>query len=130
LARRCKASQRPGNVINVSSISSSIVNVPQHQAIYNASKAAVGMLTKCLAIEWIDIRVRVNAIAPGYFASEMTRAFIDRNPEIAARWESRIPLGRMGQPDELGGLVVYLASDASRYMLGQTVVVDGGYTIV
>lgn len=130
LARRCQASKRPGNVINIASISSFIVNIPQQQMPYNVSKAAVSMLTKCLAIEWLPIGVRVNAIAPGYFASSMTQQYVDKNEVIANEWVSRIPIGRMGQPDELGGLVTYLASDESRYMIGQTIVIDGGYTII
>jgi len=130
LASRCRAGKRPGNVINIASMSSFVVNVPQQQMPYNVSKAAVSMLTKCLAIEWLPIGVRVNAIAPGYFASSMTQQYVDKNQAIANEWVSRIPIGRMGQPDELGGLVTYLASDESRYMIGQTLVIDGGYTIV
>lgn len=130
LANRCRAGKRAGNIINIASMSSFIVNVPQQQMPYNVSKAAVSMLTKCLAIEWLPIGVRVNAIAPGYFASSMTRQYVDKNEAIGHEWVSRIPIGRMGQPDELGGLVTYLASDESGYMIGQTIVIDGGYTIV
>ena len=130
LASRCRADKRSGNIVNIASMSSFVVNVPQQQMPYNVSKAAVSMLTKCLAIEWLPIGVRVNAIAPGYFASSMTQQYVDENEAIGQDWVSRIPIGRMGQPDELGGLVTYLASDESRYMIGQTVVIDGGYTIV
>lgn len=82
LARRAAAAGRPANVINIASMSSFVVNVPQHQMPYNVSKAAVSMLTQCLAIEWLPIDVRVNAIAPGYFASDMTKQYVVKNPDI------------------------------------------------
>jgi NAD(P)-dependent dehydrogenase (short-subunit alcohol dehydrogenase family) len=125
LADRAKAS-----IVNVSSMSAFAVNVPQTQAAYNTSKAAVSMLTKSFAIEWLPLGIRVNAIAPGYFASDMTRDFVAENPEMAADWVDRIPAGRMGRPEELGDLVVYLASDKADYVVGQSLVIDGGYTIV
>jgi NAD(P)-dependent dehydrogenase (short-subunit alcohol dehydrogenase family) len=78
----------------------------------------------------VDQGIRVNAIAPGYFLSEMTRQFIDANPPMGEGWRSRIPAGRLGEPRDLRGLVVFLASDASRYVVGQSVVIDGGYTLV
>ena len=69
-------------------------------------------------------------MAPGYFLSDMTRQFVDQNPELASGWVQRIPAGRMGEPDDLDGLVVFLASDASRYIVGESIVIDGGYSIV
>ena len=117
-------------IVNITSMSSLIVNVPQTQTPYNVSKAAVSMLTKSLAIEWLPHGIRVNGIAPGYFASDMTRDFAISNPEMAEEWVSRIPIGRMGEPFELGELLVYLASERSRYVVGQNIVIDGGYTIV
>jgi sorbose reductase len=111
-------------------MSGSVVNVPQHQASYNASKAAVDQLTKSLAVEWAPLGVRVNAVAPGYFLSEMTRQFTAVNPELAERWRSMIPVGRMGEPGDLDALVVYLCSNASSYIVGQSVVIDGAYTAV
>ncbi len=129
-ARRAIAAGLAGTVVNVSSMSGEIVNVPQTQAAYNTSKAAVAMLTKSLAIEWLPQGIRVNAIAPGYFASDMTRDFVAENPTMAQDWHDRIPFGRMGEPEELGDLVVYLASDRSRYVVGQNVVIDGGYTLI
>ena len=119
-----------GSIINVSSMSAFVVNVPQHQASYNASKAAVDQLTRSLAVEWISHGIRVNAVAPGYFLSDMTRQFVDQNPDLADGWVQRIPAGRMGEPADLDGLVVFLASDASRYIVGESVVIDGGYSIV
>lgn len=120
----------PASIVNVSSMSAFAVNIPQTQAAYNTSKAAVSMLTKSAAIEWWPHGIRVNAIAPGYFASDMTRDFVAANPEMAQDWISRIPAGRMGEPAELGDLVVYLASERSSYVVGQSFVIDGGYTSV
>jgi NAD(P)-dependent dehydrogenase (short-subunit alcohol dehydrogenase family) len=129
-ARDAIGAGRPGSVINISSMSAFIVNVPQQQAVYNASKAAVDHLTRSLAVEWIGHGIRVNAIAPGYFLSDMTRASIEAEPERGREWLARIPAGRMGEPDDLAGLVVFLASDASRYVVGASIVIDGGYSIV
>lgn len=120
---------RTGSAILVSSMSGRIVNVPQRQASYNASKAAVDQLAKSLAVEWAPA-IRVNAIAPGYFLSDMTRQFTEANPDLAAEWVSRIPAGRMGEPADLDGLVLLLASSSSSYLTGQTLVIDGGYTAI
>ncbi|MFJ3473328.1 SDR family NAD(P)-dependent oxidoreductase [Microbacterium maritypicum] len=120
----------PASVVNVSSMSAFAVNIPQTQAVYNTSKAAVSMFTKSAAIEWWPHGIRVNAIAPGYFASDMTRDFVAENPEMADEWVRRIPAGRMGEPEELGDLLVYLASERSSYVIGQSILIDGGYTSV
>lgn len=127
-ARSAIAAGVEAAIVNVSSMSGFIVNVPQQQAAYNASKAGVSMLTKSLAIEWLDQGIRVNAIGPGYFASDMTKTVAEEQPEMAAFWNSRTPMGRMGQPHELGELVVYLLGEHSRYVVGQTILIDGGYT--
>ncbi|NAZ82958.1 SDR family oxidoreductase [Kineococcus sp. R8] len=129
-ARSCAAAASPGAVVNIASMSGRIVNVPQPQASYNASKAAVEALTKSLAVEWIPLGVRVNAVSPGYIASDMTRQFTDANPEMGAFWRSRIPTGEMGEPEDVAGLVAWLLSPAARYVVGQSFVIDGGYTIV
>lgn len=129
-ARGLFDSGRSGNAVFVSSMSGSIVNVPQFQASYNTSKAAVSHLAKSLAVEWAPAGVRVNAISPGYFLSDMTRQFTTENPELARDWEGRIPLGRMGEPADLHGLVSYLASDAASYVTGQDFTIDGGYTAI
>lgn len=129
-ARRAIQAGREATIVNISSMSGIIVNVPQQQTAYNVSKAGVTMLTKSLAIEWQPLGVRVNAIAPGYFASDMTRDFALEHPEMAEGWMEKTPAGRMGQPEELGDLVVYLASERSRYVVGQNIVIDGGYTVV
>jgi sorbose reductase len=120
----------PGSAIFISSMSASIVNVPQHQASYNASKAAVTHLGKSLAVEWARAGIRVNSISPGYVLSEMTRQFTEREPELGRDWISRIPQGRMAEPQDLHGLALFLASDASAYLTGQEIIIDGGYTAV
>jgi NAD(P)-dependent dehydrogenase (short-subunit alcohol dehydrogenase family) len=127
-ARRLLTSGRPGSAVLISSMSGLIVNVPQFQASYSASKAAVSHVARSLAVEWAPAGIRVNAIAPGYFLSDMTRQFTEQNPELAKTWTDAIPLGRMGQPEDLHGLLTFLASDASAYITAQTLVIDGGYT--
>jgi NAD(P)-dependent dehydrogenase (short-subunit alcohol dehydrogenase family) len=128
--RGCRDGGHGGAIVNVSSMSSSVVNVPQHQTSYHASKAGVDMVTKALAVEWASLGIRVNAIAPGYMLSDMTRQFTEENPELAQLWSSMIPAGRMGDPTDLDGLVTLLCSSASSYLTGQTIVIDGGYTAI
>jgi NAD(P)-dependent dehydrogenase (short-subunit alcohol dehydrogenase family) len=115
-----------GNIINIGSISAMIVNRPQWQPAYNASKAAVHQLTKSLAAEWAPYNIRVNALAPGYIKTEM--AEVDK-PEFKARWIDDAPQQRYALPEELAPTIVYLASDASSFMTGNVLVIDGGYTV-
>ena len=115
-----------GVIVNIGSISAQIVNRPQMQPAYNASKAAVHQLTKSLAAEWAPYGVRVNALAPGYTKTEM--APVDR-PEFRARWIEDAPMQRYAMPEEYGPALVFLASGASSFMTGATLVVDGGYTV-
>ncbi len=129
-ARKIADAGKTGSIVNVASMSGLVVNVPQPQAAYNASKAAVSMLTASLAIEWLPLGIRVNAIAPGYFASDMTKAVTAQQPEMVAEWIRRTPAGRMGRPEELGPLVAYLCGEHSNFVVGQTIVIDGGYTVV
>ena len=127
-AGRRMIARRGGSIALIASMSGSIVNVPQKQAAYNASKAGVIMLAKSLAAEWAPYNVRVNSLSPGYMRTDMTAQVIAADPALGEAWDSRIPLGRMGTPAELRGLVVYLASDASSYMTGSDLIIDGGYT--
>jgi NAD(P)-dependent dehydrogenase (short-subunit alcohol dehydrogenase family) len=115
-----------GVIVNVGSISAEIVNRPQWQPAYNASKAAVHQLTKSLAAEWAPHGVRVNAIAPGYVRTEM--APVD-DPRFRPRWVEDAPMQRAAVPEEIAPSVVYLASDASSFMTGSVLIVDGGYTV-
>jgi NAD(P)-dependent dehydrogenase (short-subunit alcohol dehydrogenase family) len=115
-----------GAIVNIGSISGHIVNRPQMQPAYNASKAAVHQLTKSLAAEWAPHGVRVNALAPGYVKTEM--APVDR-PEFRRHWIEDAPMQRYAVPDELGPSLVYLASDAASFVTGTVLVVDGGYTL-
>ncbi|MDT3435920.1 glucose 1-dehydrogenase [Haloarcula sp. 1CSR25-25] len=117
-----------GRIVNISSMSGFDVNVPQPQASYNTTKAGVRMLTQSMAVEWGDRGVRVNAIAPGYMRTELVDEVLEENPDMEETWVENTPMGRLGRPEELKELVVYLASDASSYMTGSTVVMDGGYT--
>ena len=118
--------QRSGVIVNIGSISAQIVNRPQWQPGYNASKAAVHQLTKSLAAEWAPYGVRVNALAPGYIKTEM--APVDE-PQFRQHWIDDAPMRRYAMPAELGPSVVFLASDASSFMTGSVLVVDGGYTV-
>jgi len=113
-----------GVIVNIGSISAMIVNRPQWQPAYNASKAAVHQLTKSLAAEWAPHGVRVNALAPGYVKTEM--APVD-DPAFKPLWVDDPPMGRYALPAEMGPSVVYLASEASSFMTGSVLVVDGGY---
>lgn len=105
-----------------------IANTPQKQCAYNASKAGVIMLTKSLAVEWAPYRIRVNAIAPGYMKTELTAPFFQAGGDMIDRWMDFTPMRRAGQPGELGGIALYLASDASSFTTGGIFTIDGGYT--
>lgn len=124
-AQRLIAESKPGSVINMASISASIVNLPQSQTAYNSSKAAVVHLTKTLAIEWVKYGIRVNAVSPGYVWTEMNQKIPE---DLRNFWVNATPLRRFAKPDEIAGAVIYFASQASSYTTGSELLVDGGFT--
>jgi NAD(P)-dependent dehydrogenase (short-subunit alcohol dehydrogenase family) len=116
-----------GSIINTASMSAHIVNVPQPQCAYNASKAGVIQLTKSLAIEWAKKGVRVNSISPGYIGTDLTLSSPTLQPLIA-QWNAMAPMGRLGKPEELGSICVYLAGDTSTFTTGSDFILDGAFT--
>lgn len=127
-AARIMVPAKKGSIINTASMSASIVNWPQPQCSYNAAKAGVVQLTKSLAVEWGPHGVRVNCISPGYIRTELTA-------NVRQDWQDQwiklsVVSGRMGVPEELTSLVVYLASDSSSYMTGSDLIIDGGFSCV
>ena len=116
-----------GSIVSTASMSGLISNHPQPQSGYNASKAAVIHLTRSLAGEWAGRGVRVNAVAPGYTATPMTILGLE-TPEWRETWLRETPMGRLAEPREIAPAVLYLASEASSFVTGHTLVVDGGYT--
>ena len=116
-----------GSIINLASISARITNRPQPQSHYNSSKAALVQLTKSMAAEWAAHGVRVNSLSPGYTRTEMADA--PRTREAQPIWKRDTPLGRMAEVEELQGAAVFLASDASSYVTGHDLIVDGGFTV-
>ncbi|OQO07196.1 hypothetical protein B0A48_07766 [Cryoendolithus antarcticus] len=129
VAKHLMERKAPGSIVMIGSMSGSIVNVPQPQAPYNASKAAVRHLASSLAVEWAHAGIRVNCISPGYMLTALTKKILDENPELAQKWTSLIPQGKMGRPEDLMGAVTFLLSDAAGYVTGTDLRVDGGYTI-
>jgi len=118
-----------GAIVNIASMSGSVSNFPQKQVSYNASKAGVMHLTKTLAGEWADRGVRVNSVSPGYIATDLTAALLEREPALGEVWRERTPTGRLGTPDEVASIILFLASEASSLMTGSDVIADGGYTV-
>lgn len=115
-----------GAIVFISSMSGSIVNWPQPQSAYNASKAGVRHLMKSLAAEWAVHKIRCNSISPGYMNTALNRSYTS----LFNEWKERTPMGRLGDVDELTGACIWLASDASSYCTGSDVVIDGGYTVL
>ena len=115
-----------GSIINVASMSGRIVNRPQLHSHYNAAKAGVIQYSRSCAAEWADRGVRVNTLSPGHTITPMTEKAV---ADMGAVWASNTPMGRLATPDDLVGAVVFLASDASAYVTGHDLVVDGGYTL-
>jgi len=123
--------QRYGKIINTASMSGHIVNTPQNQTPYNVSKAGVLHLTRCLAAEWAVDGIRVNSISPGYTRTALVEKLIStpEGKKVMETWMPLIPMHRMAEVSDLQGAVVYLACEASDYMTGSDMVIDGGYCV-
>lgn len=124
-ARAMVAQDRGGSIITTASMSGHIINIPQEVGHYCTSKAAVIHLTKAMAVEFAPHRIRVNSVSPGYIMTEL----VEPLAEYHRLWEPKIPMRRIGRPEELSGLYLYLASAASSYMTGSDLVIDGGYCL-
>lgn len=120
---------RGGRIVNIASISGLVVNRGIGGRAYETAKAAVVHFTRCAAADWAPHHITVNAICPGLFMTDANREWNDRRPEVIAEFLQHVPMGRAGEPDEIGPLAVYLASPASSYVTGAAYVIDGGYTV-
>jgi len=120
--------QKSGSIINIASMSAFVANLGRSNNAYCASKAGVVMFTRQIAGDWAEKGIRVNAIAPGYMKTDIGAGPLN-DPELKSLLEKMIPMRRPGVPDDLKGIIVFLASDASAYMTGQTLIIDGGYTL-
>jgi len=118
-----------GRVINIASINARVAGRGIGGRHYETAKAGLVQLTRAVAADWAPHGVTVNAILPGGFMTEPNQRWEKTNPEVIETFRSQIPMGDFGQPEDLGPLAVYLASDASRYMTGASLVIDGGYTL-
>ncbi|KAF8472786.1 short-chain dehydrogenase/reductase-like protein SDR [Kalaharituber pfeilii] len=127
--RHMIANKTPGSIIMISSMSALIVNRPQLQSAYNTSKAAVSQLMKCMAVEWAPYNIRVNALCPGYQLTPLLKSILAKEGDLSQEWKDLTPMGRLGDPKELRGPIVFMASDASSFMTGHDLTVDGGYTV-
>ena len=118
-----------GRIINISSINSIVVGRRIAGRHYETAKAAMVQFTRAVAADWAPHKITVNAICPGGFMTEPNQRWAREHPEVIEAFREQIPMGDFGQPEDLGPLAVYLASDASRYMTGASLIIDGGYTL-
>jgi len=128
-AAREMRNQKKGRIVNISSMSGLIVNRGVHGGSYEVSKAAVIMLTKALSTEWCRDGISVNAICPGYYGTDPNKEFFARDPSFYDKVIDMIPVGRLGEPEELWGTLLLLCSPAASYIHGAAIPVDGGYTL-
>ncbi len=126
-AGRQMLKQKSGNIINMSSMYGLVV--APGRAAYSTSKGGINALTKVLGVEWAKDNIRVNAICPGYIMTELVTDLIDKGILDEAKLRKRCPMGRLGNVDEVAKVAVFLASDDSSYITGQTIVVDGGWSV-
>jgi gluconate 5-dehydrogenase len=125
VAKRCFEAERPGTIVNISSMAGTIPL--ERQGVYGAAKAGLDQITRSMALEWADRKIRVNAIAPGWVESALvSELFESRHGE---RLRADVPMGRVATPEEVAGMAVYLASDAASYVTGTVMLVDGGRTL-
>ena len=122
--------QGGGNIVNVASMSGLVVNpLPQQQCAYNSSKAGVIMLTKCMANEWAQRGIRVNAVCPGFTDTPLTKKRLETpNDPAVKKWIGGTPMDRVANPEEMVGIVLYYASDLATFTTGTCIPIDGGYT--
>jgi NAD(P)-dependent dehydrogenase (short-subunit alcohol dehydrogenase family) len=120
---------RRGSIINITSIAGPLAIKGIRGRHYETAKAALTALTRSMAADWADRGVRVNAIAPGVFLTDANKRWFGERPEFQASFEAHIPMGRLGKPDEIAPVALFLASEAASYITGTTIVVDGGYTL-
>ncbi|KAI0029941.1 sorbose reductase sou1 [Vararia minispora EC-137] len=125
--RQMRRFQKPGSIILIASMSGSITNEGQPWVSYNTSKSAVKQMARSMACELASEGIRVNSLSPGYIYTKLTAAFLEPQPELLAEWSSQNPMGRLGRPDELRGVITWLASDASTFCTGSDIIVDGGH---
>ncbi len=126
---RIMISQRGGKIINLTSLAARAVLRGACTGAYDCSKAAIGCLTRCMAAEWAAYDIRVNSISPGFFLTDVNRRFLKENPSFHEESRANLPLGRWGDPGEIGPLAVFLASGDSDYVTGADFDIDGGYAL-
>lgn len=119
-----------GSIINIASMSGHIINIPQKQAAYSASKAGISNMTRALTIELIDTGIRCNTISPGFVATPMATDPNFVEPEMLAAWQPLLPMHRMAEPEELCGCIIWLCSDNAAYVNGADILIDGAYTVL